>query len=1285
MRELSLLLFLSVSVNLALANDHDHSLKHVQKRHDIPLEFIMNSHEHSDIRRSVRLEKDISVQRMASDKFVVRRDEPGSKAFDSTEVTGDSEPVPDKFDQPSYDFMLPEGRAEKSTILAVVDFITKKHNAPPTFAVNFDENQWFDVGSVEKTTADNADVYKATVILREGADVAILKTDGGVYKFVVEAQQGEAVLASTNIAVDVLSLAPTTKRSRVVTVPSEPTILETEAGVTVALTTSEASTTPESSESSSEEAPTTLELPTSEDPTSPEDLLTLGAVTPSEEPLTSFEDVDSSGDTSEDLHGSAEVPESSGEPEDLKTPTSSELLTSEDPESPIEGPVTILPLKASQEGKMEALDAHLEIIGAPEGVISIARASRPGDVIRNLQIVLQTSKTNRSELAELSVEPAGALQIRPSLVLPGEPASLFLGSLELLKRLQTVEIIAKYSDSTVTIRQPLRLRIAQDSEESAGSEMSSLREIELTVVESAESGRTVGSVDGDMKILGGNEDRFSLVGNDIIVSCGHFDTDKCLQHDDRKTFTLMLMPRNGTLAPLQVTIRVQQHANVRTSDNVIRISDNRIISPFAVITERTSKSITLTGDGAKFLGFVKAADGLYQLIVVNSAASGRYTLQIGVEDPEDTPTRSVDVFVENSLAHAHFRKSKYEMRVDARHVTKDLKLTQVELEGVPIDAAKIMILDANPGWVTVEDYGGHVKVGKYDGPVLNGKYAIRIGAVDRKTWTILTETVLELSVENGEEKAEEEKKKKKKKKTESRVIEETFDRENEEMFGIEVEEENLKLDPNSLFGIDEKGRRVQVEPTSITMSKSHLNINKDSLKSLRILGFSLKSQEPDLKVSVVVRLISSPQYLETMRKNAARPVYPEPWSRAQNVIHVEMNEELAQGQVVGVFPATSPLDSGVTEPSKLSGDMREAFDFDETSGELKIRQRIDFESLSDAQKTFDLTLTSGEPGFESQAVLRVTVVDVDDNSPIIADVGIVSVPENLAAGSKIVELNVRDPDGSASYRVNLSGNGAENYRANITANGTLSIYVSDDARIDRELEDAHALLVQVSDVSGNSDRILVPIVILDVNDNAPEFKKKVYDVEVVEDWPRGIILGRILAKDADLGTASDVRYRIEGDDDDDGVFVAVNSTSGVLTVAAELWGLASHVPYKYRLIAEDSGAPPLNSTTMLSVRVRAKEELITDTFVAFLEPKSGAQVVVKENVPLDSKILTAKAELRGIPSQTRATLLYSLKDLLNDEKEPSFAIDRKSDALDVSRTYNIRSKLTYRDVVKKKA
>ncbi|CAL2042273.1 unnamed protein product [Caenorhabditis brenneri] len=1314
MREASLILLLFSTV---IAHEfHVHSLKHVQKRHDIPLEFIMNSQEHSDIRRSVHLEKsDENLERLSSDKFVVRRDEMPSSKDSSSEVVGDASSVPDKFDQASYDFMLPEGRAEKSTILAVVDFITRKHNVKPTFVVNFDENQWFDIGEIQKTRADNADVYKATVILRANANVEVAKTEGGLYKFVVEAQQGDVVLATTNISVDVISLAPTTKRVRV-TVPSEPKMMESSTSPSESeadkddekeseVLTLGGTSSPESSETSVPTIETTssdddLTTPISANPesltTSSDDVLTIGG---SDDDLTTPASAETT--TEEEEEEEVEIPESedasgegsaelmvtgpaikSTESSELTEPTEEssgeELLTSStstsssenssetsaESESPITGPITILPLQNSQNGELIPLEIHLNLRGAPEDTIKVPRGSRPGDLIRGVSLDFQepTDGQELHRMIELFIEPEGIVEIRPSSVFAGEQTAFFFKNLPKTTSdtLQKLEIVGRFENST--IRTPFQLSFPEDSEIEEGSEMISLRELEFGVMESAESGRTIGQVDGDLKIIGGNGNRrFSLVGNDLILSCGQFDTEKCLQNDPQKTFSLILMPKNGELLPVQVTITVQQQASLRTSDKVLRISDNRIISPFAVITERTRKNIKLDGDAAKFLGFVKAQDGLYQLIVVNSAASGRYSLQISLEDVEDSPSQSINVFVENSQSHAHFRKPKYSIEVDAKQVENGLKLTQVELEGVPIDEAKIMILDGNPGWVTVEEYGGKVNVGNFDGTIYNGKFPIRIGAVDKKTWTILTETVVEVDVKNGEEPMEDGDEMEEKMEI-SRILEVTFDREKSEVFDVQLEEKDFKLDVKSMYGIDEKGRKVPLDPTFITVTPTHLQLTPESLQTLRIVGLTLKNSDATSKVNVLIRLISSPEYLETQEKLAARPVYPSPWSHETAEIHVELKEELAPGQVVGVFPAVSRQNlTYISREIELSGPMKEAFDFDENTGELKIKQRIDYESLDENQKIFNLTLNSGDVGYKSEAILMMKVLDVDDNSPVVdvVDVEEISLPENLVPGTKITELNVTDPDGSSSYTVELEGEGSENFRANITSNGTLSIFIADNANIDRELRDSMALLIKVSDVSGNFERILLPIRILDVNDNAPEFEEKIYEIEVMEDWPRGVVIHKIHATDSDdVGAASEVNYRILKSEDVPDV-VSVNSTSGVVQISGDLWGLGRETPYKFEVIAEDSGAPKMNSTSILSLRIRGKDDVITEESVEFLEPKfGGAEVTVKENLPLDTKILTVKADLRGIPTKSRGKLMYSVKDILNSEKEPAFAIDK---------------------------
>lgn len=648
--------------------------------------------------------------------------------------------------------------------------------------MNFDENDWFDIGEVQKTRADNADVYKATVILKANVDVRIQKTDGGLYKFVVEAQQGDVVLATTMISVDVLSLAPTTKRTRV-TVPTEPKttssgILETSKApevTTEATTPSEAS---ESSESSLDEVTTSSDVsePSSKAPESTkssedvtettkasdsasDELTTSSEVTATSEstsvtPETS-DDVtmtpeattssESSTDDSESLvlgvtsFGSSEsTPESTTEQSESEEEvevldgsgdeegsavtssespkpsesedTSSELLTSStsESESPIDGPVTILPLQATQDGKIEALEATLEISGLQNQRLLIPQGSRVGDMIRNCHVALIGDKI--TEDVEWSVEPRGILEIRPQRVHGNEEAGLFIGGTP-----GSVEIIAKYGD--VVFKRHLDVvnseADSQDSEDVNGSEMLQLQEVSFEISESFESGKTIGSLEEPYRILNSNQDIFSLInGMDIILSC----PDNCLKTSGQKVFNLILMPLDGTLRPLQVNIRILESLipMIRTSDEVIRISDNKIITKFAVITERTDKMISLGGSAAKFLSARKDQQRLYQIIVSNSAPSGKYLLEISVPGTLDVRV-TVPVHVSNSLGHAHFRKPEYSVNLDASEVKTHLELAHVELEGVPIDEAKIMILDGNPGWVTVEEYGGKVKVKQYDG------------------------------------------------------------------------------------------------------------------------------------------------------------------------------------------------------------------------------------------------------------------------------------------------------------------------------------------------------------------------------------------------------------------------------------------------------------------------------------------------------------------------------------------------------------------------------------------
>ncbi|CAI5449604.1 unnamed protein product [Caenorhabditis angaria] len=1248
----------------------------------------------------------------------------------SSEVEGDRSSVPDKFDQPSYGFMLPEGFNENSTLLAVVDFITQKNHATPKIAVNFDELNWFDIGGVQKTKADNADVYSATVILKAGSDVKVDRTDQGIYKFVVEAQLGDNVLATTNVVVEVLALAPTTKRVRTTEDPIEISNVELSpaendddlvlgVGTEVSTTTSEASeqstdastTTSEptvavevtkTSETTSESTPEQSDITESEEltETSSEPTVSVEVTTTSEassestsEPTETSDESTTSEISSESTIDSAstieptvavEVATTSDESttsevsmaaEVITTPTplendpelltnipdeasgtqesptpasddsleasatqpseiesSGELLTDE---SPIESPITILPLL----NHIESVDLEIEVQGNPKVL-----DSRAGSQIRGLTIV---PKSGARSTVTFSIEPEG-LEIRPKVLRTGEVSGIFINENFNATR-KSYEIVGKLGNGAV-VRQPLNLEVEKSQ---SSDKIYELKEYEFAVLESAENGRTIGRIDeNDMKIIGDSAKRFSLVGNSIILTCSEFENEKCLENSGpRKVYSLMLLPNNGTLAPIQVTIKVQQKpGHLRTSDDVLRISDNRIIIPFVILTDVEPR---ISGTASRFLGLRKTLD-MYQVQVMNSAASGKYELEIHTEN-DNASKKIVPVFVENSQSHAHFRKPKYSAKIDSSKITEGKRITQVELEGVPIDEAKIIILSGNPGWVTVEGYGGRVKVNSFDGEVYQGKYTLRIGAIDKKTLMILTETELEIEVVNGKMKKEVEEE------VTAKLLETTFDRETfVENFKIPLESPDFVLLSEDSFAINEIGKREIYEPMNIKINKNTVEIRK--IKGLRIISFNLINK--NTKPIVLIRLISTPAYLEKQEKLRAKPIYP------KELMEVDMPEEIGEGRIVGVFPAVIPTTNQRTR-SRIEGAMREAFNFNEETGELRIKKVIDYESLPVQQRSFDLKLISGEKGYESEGILRIHVVDIDDNTPLITreQINTVSLPEDLPGGAKIAEFDVTDPDGSRSFEVHLEGRGSEQYFANITNAGLLSIFLAQNGKLDREARDSNALIVRVEDMSGNSDRVIIPIQILDVNDNAPRFSRKMYEVEAVENWPKGVVLEKIQATDPDLGPSGNIHFSLEGSPPN---LLSINETSGLLTISGDLMGLSRAEPYAIRIIAQDSGSPALNSSAVLNLRVRSKDELMSQPIVEFVNLENRFEV--EENIPDSQKIAKIEARVKG-SREDGISLEYTLKDLISAQE--SFQIDKTSGEIFATRPIDYEATQDY--------
>ncbi|XP_037950631.1 cadherin-87A [Teleopsis dalmanni] len=133
--------------------------------------------------------------------------------------------------------------------------------------------------------------------------------------------------------------------------------------------------------------------------------------------------------------------------------------------------------------------------------------------------------------------------------------------------------------------------------------------------------------------------------------------------------------------------------------------------------------------------------------------------------------------------------------------------------------------------------------------------------------------------------------------------------------------------------------------------------------------------------------------------------------------------------------------------------------------------------------------------------------------------------ENVAVGTVVYKLEGYDPEGS---NVTFGSIGSENFEVDpISGNITLI------KPLDREEKESITFLVTIKDrvnPDGESEQdnvVEVPItfIILDENDNAPEFENTPYEADVNEDAPVGTtIFDKILVKDRDtIGDSLDLK------------------------------------------------------------------------------------------------------------------------------------------------------------------
>ncbi|XP_070605431.1 protocadherin-16 [Erythrolamprus reginae] len=369
------------------------------------------------------------------------------------------------------------------------------------------------------------------------------------------------------------------------------------------------------------------------------------------------------------------------------------------------------------------------------------------------------------------------------------------------------------------------------------------------------------------------------------------------------------------------------------------------------------------------------------------------------------------------------------------------------------------------------------------------------------------------------------------------------------------------------------------------------------------------------------------------------PIWP------QDPVTVVVSESTAPGLALFTFQALDgdgPGPNSQLRYSLLRQDLRHpVFQLDAVTGELSLQAPLDRES----QSAFLLAVMATDQAHNvsqrhSAAVTaHIFIMDENDNAPEFLSPASVRVPEDQPTGFLVLQVVARDRDMGENGRVSYllrAGNPDGQFHLN-PSTGALSIVRA----LDREEVSQHNLTVVATDHGSprHTTTQLLSVQVLDVNDETPTFEKSVYEGQVAENLPAGVLVLQLHAIDEDLGTNGQVTYGgIAGED------FTIDPNTGLISTLGPL-DHEEQAEHLLTVYAQDGGLPPRQAKA--TVRVLVVDE--NDHAPVF--QKEAYSLAVPENQSRQ-ELLTLRAT--DLDAGDNGRVSYSLAA---GDPEEDFALD----------------------------
>nr|XP_054098289.1 cadherin EGF LAG seven-pass G-type receptor 1 isoform X2 [Callithrix jacchus] len=340
------------------------------------------------------------------------------------------------------------------------------------------------------------------------------------------------------------------------------------------------------------------------------------------------------------------------------------------------------------------------------------------------------------------------------------------------------------------------------------------------------------------------------------------------------------------------------------------------------------------------------------------------------------------------------------------------------------------------------------------------------------------------------------------------------------------------------------------------------------------------------------------------------PVFTQP------TYELRLNEDAAVGSSVLTLQARDRDANSVITYQLTGGNTRNRFALSSQRGGGLITLALPLDYKQEQQYVLAVTASDGTRSHTAHVLINVT--DANTHRPVFQSSHYtVSVSEDRPVGTSIAALSANDEDTGENARITyVIQDPVPQFRIDPDS-GTMYTMME----LDYEQQVAYTLTIMALDngIPQKSDTTTLEILILDANDNAPQFLWDFYQGSIFEDAPPSTSILQVSATDRDSGPNGRLLYTFQGGDDGDGDFY-IEPTSGVIRTQRRL-DRENVAVYNLWAVAVDRGSP-----TALSASVEIQVTILDINDNAPMFEKDELELFVEENNPVGSVVAKIRAQ-----------------------------------------------------------